>query len=45
MFLTPSDWALRNIDKFPIEINKVDYFTLLRVPGIGVISAKKNNYG
>lgn len=35
------DWALRNIDKFPIEINKVDYFTLLRVPGIGVISAKK----
>ena len=35
------DWALRNIDKFPIEINKADYFTLLRVPGIGVISAKK----
>ncbi len=35
------DWALKNIDKFPIEINKADYFTLLRVPGIGVISAKK----
>ena len=35
------DWALRNIDKFPIEINKADYFTLLRIPGIGVISAKK----
>lgn len=35
------DWALRNIDKFPIEINTADYFTLLRVPGIGVISAKK----
>lgn len=35
------DWALRNIDKFPIEINSADYFTLLRIPGIGVISAKK----
>ncbi len=35
------DWALRNMDKFPIEINTADYFTLLRIPGIGVISAKK----
>lgn len=35
------DWALRHIDKFPIEINSADYFTLLRIPGIGVISAKK----
>ena len=35
------DWALRNIDKFPVEINTADYFTLLRIPGIGVISAKK----
>lgn len=35
------DWALRNIDKFPIEINTADYLTLLRIPGIGVISAKK----
>lgn len=35
------DWALRNIDKFPIEINTADYFTLLRIPGIGVVSAKK----
>lgn len=35
------DWAIRNLDKFPIEINKADYYTLLRVPGIGVISAKK----
>lgn len=35
------DWAIRNIEKFPIEINKADYFTLLRVPGIGVISAKR----
>ena len=35
------DWAIRNLDKFPIEINTADYFTLLRIPGIGVISAKK----
>lgn len=35
------DWAIRNLDKFPIEINKADYFTLLRIPGIGVISAKR----
>ena len=35
------DWAIRNLDKFPIEINKADYFTLLKVPGIGIISAKK----
>lgn len=35
------EWALRNLDKFPIEINKADYFTLLRIPGIGVISAKR----
>ena len=35
------DWALRNINKFPVEINKANYFTLLRVPGIGVISAKR----
>ena len=35
------DWAIRNLDKFPIEINTADYFALLRIPGIGVISAKK----
>lgn len=35
------DWALRHIDQFPIEINTADYYTLLRIPGIGVISAKK----
>lgn len=35
------DWALRHIDKFPVEINKADYYTLLKVPGIGVTSAKR----
>ena len=29
------------LKNFPVEINTADYFTLLRVPGIGVISAKK----
>lgn len=35
------DWAIRHIDQFPIEINQADYYTLLRIPGIGVISAKR----
>lgn len=35
------DWALKNLDKFPVEINKADYYTLLRVPGIGVKSARR----
>jgi putative DNA modification/repair radical SAM protein len=36
-----ADWALRNMDQFPVEINQADYRTLLRIPGIGVLSAKK----
>ncbi len=36
-----SDWALRNMHLFPVEINHVDYDTLLRIPGIGVKSAIK----
>lgn len=36
-----SFWAINNIDKFPIEINKAPYETLLRIPGIGAISAKR----
>jgi len=35
------DWALRNLEQFPIEVNKADYFLLLRVPGIGVRSAQR----
>lgn len=35
------DWALRHLEYFPVEINKADYYTLLKVPGIGVISAKR----
>ncbi len=34
-------WALAHLDFFPVEINTADYETLLRVPGIGVVSAKR----
>ncbi|MBC7534553.1 MAG: putative DNA modification/repair radical SAM protein [Ferruginibacter sp.] len=34
-------WALRNIHLFPLDINMVDYQLLMRVPGIGIQSAKK----
>lgn len=33
------DWALRHLEIYPIEVNKADYYTLLRVPGIGNKSA------
>lgn len=35
------EWALRNLEHFPIEVNTAGYYTLLRVPGIGVTSAKR----
>lgn len=34
-------WALRHLDQFPVEVNRADYETLLRVPGIGVRSAHR----
>ncbi len=34
-------WALRNLHLFPVEVNRADYETLLRVPGIGVRSARR----
>lgn len=33
-------WALRHPEAFPVDINKADFEMLLRVPGIGVKSAK-----
>lgn len=36
-----SDWALRHLELFPVEVNRVDYEVLLRVPGIGVRSAQR----
>lgn len=41
-FIDPKcDWAVRHLELFPVEINKADYYTLLRVPGIGTKSAKR----
>lgn len=34
-------YALRNMHLFPVNINRADYEMILRVPGIGVQSAKK----
>lgn len=34
-------WALRHRQLFPVEVNRADYETLLRVPGIGVRSAQR----
>jgi putative DNA modification/repair radical SAM protein len=34
-------WALRNLQHFPVDINVASYKVILRVPGIGVGSAKK----
>ncbi|MCL2066035.1 MAG: putative DNA modification/repair radical SAM protein [Treponema sp.] len=34
-------WALKNLDFFPVEINRADYETLLRIPGIGAKNARR----
>lgn len=36
-----ANYALNNIDNYPIEINTADYKDILRVPGIGVTSTKR----
>lgn len=41
-YLDPKcNWALNNIHLFPVEVNRAPYEMLLRVPGIGVTSAKR----
>ena len=45
-FLDPSldpktAWALRNLDFFPVDINRADYEALMRVPGIGAKTARR----
>lgn len=35
------NWALSHLEMFPVEINKADYHLLLRIPGVGVKSAKR----
>lgn len=34
-------WALRNTQLFPVDVNTAEYRLILRVPGIGVRSARK----
>ena len=34
-------WALLHPERFPVEVNRATYDELLRVPGIGPISAKR----
>lgn len=34
-------WALHHLEQFPVEIMHADYETLLRVPGIGPVSARR----
>ncbi|MEZ3502229.1 MAG: putative DNA modification/repair radical SAM protein [Lachnospiraceae bacterium] len=42
VFLDPKcDWALRHLEQFPVEVMRADYYTLLRVPGIGYRSARR----
>ncbi len=36
-----SDYALRHLNEFPKEINTASYYDLLKVPGIGITSAKR----
>lgn len=41
-FLDPKcNWAVNHYGEFPIEVNKAPYEKLLRVPGLGVLSAKR----
>ena len=45
LFVDPKcDWAVRHLELFPVEINTASYADLLRVPGIGVKSAKRIVY-
>ena len=42
IYLDPKcDWVVRHLEYFPVEIQKADYRTLLRVPGIGYKSAQR----
>ncbi len=42
MLIDPkADWAVRHLELFPVEVNRADYQLLLRIPGVGVKSAKR----
>lgn len=36
-----TNWAIENIERFPLEINKATYRNLILVPGIGKVYAKR----
>jgi len=36
-----ANWALRHLNEFPKEINTCSYYDLLKIPGIGITSAKR----
>lgn len=36
-----ADWAVRHLEVFPVEVNRADYRLLLRIPGVGVKSARR----
>lgn len=35
------NWALNHLEFFPVEVQKANYHTLLRIPGVGVKSARR----
>ena len=42
LYLDPKcNWAIKHLEYFPVNVNTAPYETLLRVPGIGVVSAKR----
>ena len=41
LFDPKCNWALQHLEMFPVEANRADYYTLLRVPGIGYKSASR----
>ncbi len=34
-------WALRHPEYFPVDVNRAEYAALLRIPGVGVTSARR----
>lgn len=36
-----TDWAINNLERFPLEVNKASFYDLMKVPGIGRVYAKR----
>ena len=41
LFDPKCNWALRHLEAFPVEVNRARYEMLLRVPGLGYLSAQR----